>query len=309
MDEISELLINKVQNHPCVYDDQHTEYKSLNAKEQAWKNIGDELKLSPLKAKARWKNLRDSYVKYKNQLNKVKDAASQEAVNNRFVKWNGRTNLSFLDEILARRSQPSSVHVPFKTEHKAIKPTLKYAKSLPYDKIAKAAAKQVQLNSSVRAKRKSQSKQRRSLHSNTSPNRRAEKTYKKEIQQTGDNTLSDVFGRNASSSETSHLEVSTTNGIANSVVGAASRDYNVHTNQTKPNDANYFVHYLEDKKKYPNVVAVGGGVGEGAAGVDAIDHLFSSYAQTFRTLPLRQQVNIKVEMAKLFAIAEIESQQ
>ncbi|KAL4710305.1 hypothetical protein ACJJTC_011121 [Scirpophaga incertulas] len=39
---------------------------------------------------------------------------------------------------------------------------------------------------------------------------------------------------------------------------------------------------------------------------DSVDYLFLSYANTFKRMPMTQQVHLKVEMAKLFANAELD---
>ncbi|XP_011193534.2 uncharacterized protein Adf1_9 [Zeugodacus cucurbitae] len=288
MDEFSEQLIYKVQDHPYLYDDQHKEYKNLIAKEQAWKKIGEELKMSPMKAKARWKNLRDSYVKYKNQLSKVKDVTEQEAVNNRYMKWTGRSYLSFLDEILARRSQSSS-HVQLKSENASSPHPTKRAKSVQRDDDDdEQSYKKVKMD---KVKKKSQNKIRSTLNALTNK-RRHEKTQMKEAQSIEESSLIALNAKveNLNIPPDNCLEISTTNGIP------------THDgNEAVPKSNETALHYLEDKRNYlPQTIN---------AGRDAIDHLFSSYAQTFRALPLRQQVHIKIEMAKLFATAEIESQQ
>lgn len=286
MDEFSELLICKVQTHPYLYDDQHKEYKNLNAKEQAWKKIGEELKMSPMKVKARWKNLRDSYVKYKNQLNKVKDAAEHEAVNNRYLKWTGRSYLSFLDETLARRSL-SSTHVHLKPESSASSPPTKRETSYDNDGQNNKKAKM------EKVKKKSSNKIRSTLNTLTIK-RRHEKPYKKEAQPIEESAplVLNAKIESLNISPENCLEISTTNGMATKD-GIDSG--------TKSNDTDLMSHYLEDKRKCQAQT------GSGAS--DAVDHLFSSYAHTFRTLALRQQVNIKIEMAKLFAIAEMDSLQ
>ncbi|CAG9835992.1 unnamed protein product [Diabrotica balteata] len=56
-------------------------------------------------------------------------------------------------------------------------------------------------------------------------------------------------------------------------------------------DVDKVLDYLHDKKKIKQ---------------DGIDHLFLSYADTFRKLPPRHQIHIKLELAKLFADAELE---
>ncbi|XP_018783297.1 PREDICTED: uncharacterized protein LOC108965392 [Bactrocera latifrons] len=279
MDEFSEQLICKVQTHPYLYDDQHKEYKNLNAKEQTWRKIGEELKMSPIKVKARWKNLRDSYVKYKNQLNKVRDNAEQEALNNRYLKVR---YLTFLDETLARRSL-SHAHV--KPESSVPSPPMKRPTSYDNDLRNNKKAK------TERVKKKSSNKIRSTLNALTTK-RRHEKPYKKEAQPIEESAplVHNAKVESFNISPENCLEISTTNGMA-------TKDGT--DSGTKSNYADLLSNHLEDKRQCQAQIVSGGS--------DAVDHLFSSYAHTFRTLPLRQQVNIKVEMAKLFALAEIES--
>lgn len=238
-----------------------------------------------MKVKARWKNLRDSYVKYKNQLNKVRDAAEQEAVNNRYLKWTGRSYLSFLDETLARRSQSSS-HVHLKSENDASPPPTKRVKSQDDDGYQNKKAKM------DRVKKKSQNKIRSTFKALTNK-RRNEKPHMRETQPIEESSLMALNAKveNLNLPPDNCLEISTTNGMA-AKDGIDS--------VPKSNETDIMSHYLEDKRKCQAQASI--------VASDAVDHLFSSYAQTFRTLPLRLQVNIKIEMAKLFATAEIESQ-
>ncbi|XP_017477344.1 PREDICTED: transcription factor Adf-1-like [Rhagoletis zephyria] len=296
MDKLSEELILEVKNRPYLYDDKHKEYKNLVAKEQAWKKIGEVLKMSPMNAKSRWKNLRDSYVKYKNQLNKVTDAAGEEAVNNRFSKWTGHSYLSFLDETLARRSISMS-NVSLKSENIEATPPAKRARSSPYKESVPDPK-----SSSNRSKKKIQSRIRAVFHS-TYSKKRAEKTYKQEMQKPlqQEKQTAELSESEANTTEFEHsiappencLEISTTNGMV-----LRDNHMPIQMPQNKMNDTDIIFHYLEEKRKCQTV----------QRGSDAVDHLFNSYAQTFRSLPLRQQVNIKIELAKLFAKAEIESQ-
>jgi hypothetical protein len=56
------------------------------------------------------------------------------------------------------------------------------------------------------------------------------------------------------------------------------------------NDVDKLIGYLENKNKNK---------------LDGIDHLFLSYAKTFKQLPPRRQAMLKIELATLFARAEI----
>uniref|UniRef100_W8BQJ5 Transcription factor Adf-1 n=1 Tax=Ceratitis capitata TaxID=7213 RepID=W8BQJ5_CERCA len=257
MDEFSEILISKVSAHRYLYDNQHKEYKNLIAKEQAWAKIGEELKMSPMKVKTRWKNLRDSYVKYRNQLNKVTDDASKEAINNRFSKWTSRPYLSFLDETLSRRSQ-SMAQVPTKLESKS--PPAKRTRGMLDDESIRES-KRIDLSI---VKKNGQSKLRSILHEEQ-PN------------------------ASEDSNDSSESKITT-----------------IEIQNTKPENCLVFsnTNGIVASEKNNTLIPKSTNEGEG----DAVDLLFSSYAKTFRVLSLMQQINVKVEMAKLFASAELRSQ-
>lgn len=59
-------LINKVKQHPHLYDFNHKDYKDTQKCVQTWFNIAQELGISPEKwnvCKERWRTLRDVYVR------------------------------------------------------------------------------------------------------------------------------------------------------------------------------------------------------------------------------------------------------
>ena len=57
-------------------------------------------------------------------------------------------------------------------------------------------------------------------------------------------------------------------------------------------DIDKIIGYFENKNKNKNQL-------------DGIDHLFLSYAETFKQLPPRRQAMLKIELATLFARAEL----
>ncbi|CAG9565390.1 unnamed protein product [Danaus chrysippus] len=60
---------------------------------------------------------------------------------------------------------------------------------------------------------------------------------------------------------------------------------------SESSDSDKILGYIKNKKK---------------AKLDVVDHIFLSYAQTFKTLPPRMQIMIKLEMASLFARYELQ---
>ncbi|XP_055849564.1 uncharacterized protein LOC129914374 [Episyrphus balteatus] len=61
---LSEKLIQLVRKCPILYDLSHEDYKNTKKKERVWAGIAAELKEGTDDVKKRWKNLRDTYLRY-----------------------------------------------------------------------------------------------------------------------------------------------------------------------------------------------------------------------------------------------------
>ncbi|XP_023938139.2 uncharacterized protein LOC112045958 [Bicyclus anynana] len=61
----TEKLLREVANRPIIYQPTHPDFKNRPKKYQAWREIQMELNEEIKPMKARWKNLKDTYNKYK----------------------------------------------------------------------------------------------------------------------------------------------------------------------------------------------------------------------------------------------------
>lgn len=83
-------LCKRVQRYPEIYDVCHERYHSVEAKEQAWKTIAEELRVQPSKCEIKWKTIKHRFVKARKEGNS---------------DWELWPSLKFLDEA-ADRSSP-----------------------------------------------------------------------------------------------------------------------------------------------------------------------------------------------------------
>ncbi|GLG98645.1 Transcription factor Adf-1 [Gryllus bimaculatus] len=67
----TERLIELVRNHSHLYDMRHDDYKDVVKKAESWKAIAETLNQTSEAVKLKWKNLRDSYIKYLKFLNGI----------------------------------------------------------------------------------------------------------------------------------------------------------------------------------------------------------------------------------------------
>ena len=66
-----EALIDLVQQYPTLWDKQDIMYKDSSYKEAKWKEIAEILHLNKEEVIRKWKSLRDTYVRHKNNKSKV----------------------------------------------------------------------------------------------------------------------------------------------------------------------------------------------------------------------------------------------
>ncbi|CAN8001105.1 unnamed protein product [Ixodes hexagonus] len=66
----AELLIEAVKNHAVLYDKAHPRYKDNDFKDELWKQIGTELGSNETRCQTKFKNLKDTYNKIRNQVKK-----------------------------------------------------------------------------------------------------------------------------------------------------------------------------------------------------------------------------------------------
>ncbi|XP_072298845.1 uncharacterized protein [Eucyclogobius newberryi] len=63
-----ERMIQEVQYHSLIYDTTHPFYKDNSRKERAWAEVAAALRSDVNECKARWRNLRDTFVKHRKRL-------------------------------------------------------------------------------------------------------------------------------------------------------------------------------------------------------------------------------------------------
>ena len=89
---MGEALINLVQQYPTLWDKQDMMYKDSSYKEAKWKEIAEILHLNKEEVIRKWKSLRDTYVRHKNNKSKSGDGLSQCK-----PKWKYYDIMSFID--------------------------------------------------------------------------------------------------------------------------------------------------------------------------------------------------------------------
>ncbi|XP_035433224.2 uncharacterized protein LOC118264725 [Spodoptera frugiperda] len=90
------LFIKLVKSQPILYDASHKDYKNVYLKNKIWDDIGEKVEMSGDFAKMKWKNLRDTYIKYL----KTNQAMSKHGLNTssyiRYGKWQWASSMSFI---------------------------------------------------------------------------------------------------------------------------------------------------------------------------------------------------------------------
>ncbi|XP_037825207.1 transcription factor Adf-1-like [Lucilia sericata] len=62
---LDELIIKEVKKYDILYNTQSKDYRKIELKEKAWKEIANNVKAPVDFLKKRWKNLKDGYNRYK----------------------------------------------------------------------------------------------------------------------------------------------------------------------------------------------------------------------------------------------------
>uniref|UniRef100_A0A0K8SBQ4 MADF domain-containing protein n=1 Tax=Lygus hesperus TaxID=30085 RepID=A0A0K8SBQ4_LYGHE len=87
-------LIHMVRAHPVLYDVNHSQYKDNENKNDIWNRISSELGIDIETTKTKWRNLRDSYVKYL-KCTKMKGASLRK-----YSRWPWAIKMEFLKPFL-----------------------------------------------------------------------------------------------------------------------------------------------------------------------------------------------------------------
>ena len=94
---MGEALIDLVWQYPTPWDKQDIMYKDSSYKEAKWKKIAEILHLNKEEVIRKWKSLRDTYVRHKNNESKSGDHLSQCK-----PKWKYYDIMSFIDITLLK---------------------------------------------------------------------------------------------------------------------------------------------------------------------------------------------------------------
>ncbi|XP_047035253.1 uncharacterized protein LOC124641256 [Helicoverpa zea] len=101
----TERIINEIRGYPELYLMGHPDYKNSYKKEVAWRKIEGSTGLDVKSLKAKWKNLRDTYKKYKqSQLTFSGQAAKK------YANWVWAEHMSYVDSTTNLRSTESTLN-------------------------------------------------------------------------------------------------------------------------------------------------------------------------------------------------------
>ncbi|CAH1992106.1 unnamed protein product [Acanthoscelides obtectus] len=199
----TEILINEVKKHPCLYEPAHKDFKNNFQRGETWKLIAEMLGQDCETAKNRWKNLKDSYMKYKKC--QSTDSRYLSKMYRKYKNWPWRRQMDFLDGA----------------------------------------------SSSIEAE-----------------------TLKNDTAESSDDFYFPPMTISPLTFEAQAEPISTPKKKKKS-------------NETSSIDK--VINYLEKSESF-----------------DAVDHLFLSYAHTFKTFSVVRQASLKVELANMFAKAEVD---
>ncbi|XP_071481029.1 uncharacterized protein [Diadema antillarum] len=101
----TEELIEEVRKREILYDPGHSEFKNVLKKNVEWESIGDFVGLSGSDAKRKWKNIKDSFRKYRQKLTKN---SGQEAKGIKPYEY--AQQLEFLIPHMAIRRMETNLH-------------------------------------------------------------------------------------------------------------------------------------------------------------------------------------------------------
>ncbi|KAL5245841.1 hypothetical protein ACI65C_013249 [Semiaphis heraclei] len=92
-----EILISEVQTRPCLWNDEHPQYKDSEKNKKIWEEIGKVIDMSGNDAKIKWKNLKD---KFRRELQKEPKCRSGDAGGEYKSKWSFFNMMMFVKDSL-----------------------------------------------------------------------------------------------------------------------------------------------------------------------------------------------------------------
>ncbi|XP_062140837.1 uncharacterized protein LOC133849029 [Drosophila sulfurigaster albostrigata] len=94
----AESLISAVQSRTVLWNDIHKEYKNRNTTDKEWNEVGVICNCTGAAAKAKWKNLKDTYRRTLQKLPRLPSGSEAQTFN---VKWPYLELMSFLKKTVA----------------------------------------------------------------------------------------------------------------------------------------------------------------------------------------------------------------
>ncbi|XP_030747129.1 uncharacterized protein LOC115875764 [Sitophilus oryzae] len=222
MSENNEIFIETVRSYVFLYDTTHEHYKNMLKKSEAWNEIAKTLNMTAESAKQKWKNLRDSYVRYK------KFTTGKTGQAKKYHKWPWSIHMKFLDYTLKPRLHSSNVPTEILSET---------------EDSQFSEAENLLMSDDTQETNASRERSSTPLRTPARPKEKKNKSR-------------------------SHPSI-----------------------ENGSDDVDKVIDFLSNKRS--------------KQGIDDVDHLFLSYAATFKKFSPLTQAKLKVELAKLFAETEI----
>ncbi|XP_045499796.1 uncharacterized protein LOC123697354 [Colias croceus] len=90
--ENTELFLHYIRDYPVLYAIGHADYKNTYKKEVAWRKLQEKTQIDVKTMKNKWRNLRDTYKKYKQGQQTNSGQAAKKLAN-----WQWAEQMSFID--------------------------------------------------------------------------------------------------------------------------------------------------------------------------------------------------------------------
>ncbi|CAG4969846.1 unnamed protein product [Parnassius apollo] len=102
--ENTELFLHSIRDYPVLYAIGHADYKNTYKKEVAWKKLQEKTRIDVKTMKNKWRNLRDTYKKYKQGQQTSSGQAAKKLAN-----WQWAKQMSFIDSSTNLRQTESTL--------------------------------------------------------------------------------------------------------------------------------------------------------------------------------------------------------
>ncbi|CAB3252896.1 unnamed protein product [Arctia plantaginis] len=99
-----EIFLNSIRNYPELYAVGHADYKNAYKKEVAWRKVQEKIGINVKTMKTKWRNLRDTYKKYKQSQQTSSGQAAKKLAN-----WQWADQMSFIDSSINLRETDSTL--------------------------------------------------------------------------------------------------------------------------------------------------------------------------------------------------------